>query len=64
MLDVAATAEIGGEELRLSATPSPLISVYFQTSGSFELFVRMASAPIGIANRGKVNLSTKTVCRS
>ena len=45
----------------LSATPSPFVSVYFHTSGSCEFFVRIASAPNGIAKRGKIMLSTKTV---
>ena len=45
----------------LSATPSPLVSVYFHTSSAFVSIVSTLSPPNGVANRGNTSLSTNTV---
>src|SRR4051794_14393836 len=44
----------------LSATPSPLLSVYFHTSSAFVSIVKIALAPNGSTNRGNTSLSTNT----
>ena len=44
----------------LSATPSPLVSVYFHTSSALVSIVRIVLAPNGITKRGNTRLSTKT----
>ena len=48
----------------LSARPSPLVSVYFQTSLLLDSIVRIAFAPYGTTKRGNTRLSTNTVCVS
>src|SRR4030095_14344178 len=45
----------------LSATPSPLVSVYFHTSSALVSIVRIAWARNGKTKRGNTSLSTKTV---
>src|SRR5258708_16355968 len=48
----------------LSATPSPSVSVYFQTSCECDSLARIELGPNGVMNRGNTSLSTKTMCLS
>src|SRR5262245_46992286 len=48
----------------LSATPSPFVSVYFQSSCACDSLVSRVFGPNGSRKRGNTSLSTKMVCLS
>ena len=65
MLQVAAPADPAVQNSSfLSATPSPLVSVYLKTSSASVSIDRTLSPSQGRTKRGKTSLSTKTVWRS